>query len=112
MVALGRVRIACTAIAQSGTSTFMRGEFMRAIRLVSVTLSMLLTLPVWAAAPAYKIIDRIKIGDGRFDYAVFDEATDRVYMSRSFNTTVIDVKTNKVSQLDSAANGHMTLPIP
>jgi hypothetical protein len=25
---------------------------------------------------------------------------------------VIDVKTNKVSQFDSAANGHMTLPIP
>jgi|ERR1017187_7273941 hypothetical protein len=85
---------------------------MRAIRFASVTLSMLLAVPVWAAAPAYRIIDRIKIGDGRFDYAVFDDSTNRVYMSRSFTTTVIDVKTNKVSQLDSAANGHMTLPIP
>src|SRR5712675_547387 len=85
---------------------------MRAIRLASVTLSMLLTVPVWAAAPAYKIVDRIKVGDGRFDYAVFDDSTNRVYMSRSFTTTVIDVKTGKVSQLDSAANGHMTLPIP
>jgi YVTN family beta-propeller protein len=85
---------------------------MRAIRFASLALSMWLSVPVWAAAPAYKIIDRIKVGDGRFDYAVFDDSTNRVYMSRSFTTTVIDVKTGKVSQLDSAANGHMTLPVP
>ena len=85
---------------------------MRAIQFASMILVMLLAAPVWAAAPAYQIIDRIKVGDGRFDYAVFDDSTNRVYMSRSFTTTVIDVKTGKVSQLDSAANGHMTLPIP
>jgi YVTN family beta-propeller protein len=88
------------------------GMVMRAVQFTSVILVMLLAAPGWAAAPAYQIIDRIKVGDGRFDYAVFDASTSRVYMSRSFTTTVIDVNTNKVSQLDSAANGHMTLPIP
>jgi len=85
---------------------------MHTIRFASLAFSILLVVPSWAAAPAYRIIDRIKVGDGRFDYAVFDDATNRVYMSRSFNTTVIDVKTNRVSELGSAANGHMTLPIP
>jgi len=77
-----------------------------------LVLLMLLATPVDAAAPNYRIIDRIKVGDGRFDYATFDDATNRVYMSRSFYTTVFDAKTGKVSQLDSAVNGHMTLPIP
>jgi len=81
-------------------------------RFLSVALSMLLIAPCWAAAPTYKIVNWIKVGDGRFDYAVFDDSTNRVYMSRSFSTTVIDVKTGKVSQLESAPNGHMTLPIP
>ncbi len=85
---------------------------MRAIRNACLTLAVLLTVPVWAAAPAYKIIDRIKVPDGRFDYATFDPATNRVYMSRPDFTTVIDVKTGAVSQLHSAMNGHMTLPIP
>lgn len=85
---------------------------MRVIQFAPVAFAISLAVPVWAAAPAYKIIDRIKVGDGRFDYAVFDDSTNRVYMSRSFVTTVLDVKTGQVSELKSAVNGHMTLPVP
>lgn len=73
---------------------------------------MLLAGPAYAGAANYKIIDRIKVGDGRFDYATFDDATDRVYMSRSFDTTVLDVRTGQVTELKSAVNGHMMLPVP
>src|SRR5689334_3857758 len=62
------------------------GENMHTIRFASLALSMLLVTPSWAAAPTYKIVDRIEVGDGRFDYGVFDDATNRIYMSRSFTT--------------------------
>ena len=60
----------------------------------------------------YKIVQRIKVPDGGFDYATFDASTGRVLMARTDFTTVIDAKTGKVSQLDSAARAHMTLPVP
>jgi YVTN family beta-propeller protein len=60
----------------------------------------------------YKIVDRIKVPDGGFDYATFDSATGRVLMARTDFTTVIDAKTGKVSQLNSAAPGHMAVPVP
>jgi len=65
-----------------------------------------------ATAPDYKIVDRIKAPDGGFDYATFDPARGRVLMARTNFTTVIDVKTGKLSQLASAALAHMALPIP
>jgi DNA-binding beta-propeller fold protein YncE len=65
-----------------------------------------------ADAPNYKIIDRIKVQDGGFDYATVDPATSRLYMARTDFTTVIDLKTKAVSQLKSAARGHIALPIP
>lgn len=77
-----------------------------------LVLLILLATPASAAAPNYRIIDRIKVGDGRFDYATFDDATNSVYMSRSFNTTVIDATTGRVREFNSAVNGHMTLPVP
>jgi YVTN family beta-propeller protein len=60
----------------------------------------------------YKIVDRIKVPDGGFDYATFDSATGRVLMARTDFTTVIDAKTGKLSQLNSAAPGHMAVPVP
>jgi YVTN family beta-propeller protein len=60
----------------------------------------------------YKIVDRIKVPDGGFDYATFDSATGRVLMARPDSTTVIDVKSRKVSQLNSASAAHITLPVP
>src|SRR6266700_8253379 len=65
-----------------------------------------------ANAPNYKIIDRIKVPDGGFDYATFDAAAGHVYMPRGTYTTVIDVKTGKASQLASGASNHMALVVP
>jgi len=66
------------------------------------------------AAPAtnYKIVDRIKVPDGGFDYATFDAATGNVLMARTDFTTVIDTKTGKVSDLKSPNHGHIALPVP
>src|SRR6266436_9791091 len=77
-----------------------------------LVISAALTASAFAATPAYKIVDRIKVPDGGFDYATFDPATGRVLMARPDFTTVIDVKTGKLSQLTSAARGHMAMPIP
>ena len=65
-----------------------------------------------ATAPNYKIVDRIKVQDGGFDYATIDAATNRLYMPRTDFTTVIDLKTKQVSQLKTAARGHIFLPVP
>jgi len=65
-----------------------------------------------ADGPGYKILERIKVPDGGFDYATFDAATARVYMPRGDFTTIIDVKTGRVSQLASGASDHIALPIP
>jgi hypothetical protein len=85
---------------------------MKVIPIASLVFSVALATSALAATPAYKIIDRIKVPDGGFDYVNFDPATGRILMARTDFTTVIDVKTGKVSQLTSAAAGHMALPIP
>jgi hypothetical protein len=85
----------------------------KAIPVASLILSVAFsTLALAAAAPNYKIVDRIKVQDGGFDYATFDAATGRVYMARLDLTTVLDTKTGKVSELKSAVKGHIALPIP
>ena len=59
--------------------------------------------PMRAADTApYKIIERIKVPDGGFDYATFDAATGHVYMPRGDFTTVIDVKTGSSSNWPAA----------
>jgi YVTN family beta-propeller protein len=60
----------------------------------------------------YKILDRIKVPDGAFDYANYDPRTGNIYMARQDVTTVIDPKTGKVSELKNAVRGHMALPLP
>jgi YVTN family beta-propeller protein len=66
------------------------------------------------AAPSdtYRIMDRIPLPDGGFDYATFDPATGRVYLARTDFTTVYDTRTKMLSQLMSAGHGHMALPVP
>jgi hypothetical protein len=81
----------------------------------AVLLSTVLLSVFSLSAPSladYKIVDRIRVPDGGFDYAAFDSVTGRVLMARTDFTTVIDVKTGKVSQLASAARAHLTLPVP
>ena len=85
---------------------------MKTLSIIGLVLAASLTAPALAADPAYKIVDRIKVPDGGFDYATFDAARGRILMARTDFTTVIDVKTGKLSQLNSGALGHMALPIP
>jgi DNA-binding beta-propeller fold protein YncE len=84
----------------------------KAISVVTLMLSVGMAAAALAAAPNYKIVDRIKVQDGGFDYAVFDAATNQVLMARPNLTTTIDVKTGKVGEIKSAARGHIALPIP
>jgi DNA-binding beta-propeller fold protein YncE len=65
-----------------------------------------------AAAPEYKIVDRIKVADGSFDYATFDPGTDRVFMPRGEFATVIDTRSGKATQLNSATHGQILVPLP
>ena len=65
-----------------------------------------------ADSPNYKLIQRIKVPDGGFDYATFDAAADKVYMPRGSFTTVIDPKTGAVSQFANGESNHIALPIP
>ena len=85
---------------------------MKAISATTLVLSLAFSASAFAAAPNYKIVDRIKVQDGGFDYATFDAANGRVLMARPNLTTVIDVKSGKVSELKSADKGHIALPIP
>lgn len=85
---------------------------MRAMPLAGLVLSALMSASALAASANYRVTDRIKVPDGGFDYATFDPATGRVLMTRTDFTTVIDAKTGKVSQLNSAAPGHMAVPVP
>jgi len=85
---------------------------MRTVCSVAFVLSALLSSAALGATSNYKIVDRIKVPDGGFDCATFDPATGHVLMARTDFTTVIDVKTAKVSQLTGAARAHMAVPIP
>ena len=60
----------------------------------------------------YKVIQRIKVPDGGFDYATFDAAADKIYMPRGTFTTVINPKAGSVSQFANGESNHMALPIP
>jgi hypothetical protein len=85
---------------------------MKAISCASLFLTVAFAATAYAAAPNYKVLDRIKVGDGGFDYAVFDSANGRVLMARTNYTVAIDAKTGKVNELSSASAGHMAIPIP
>src|ERR1051326_208141 len=92
--------------------TRLSNATLRVALVLSTAVLGLVSQPRAAETPNYKIVDRIKVPDGGFDYANFDPVTGRVLMARTDFTTVIDVKTGKVSQLNSAARGHMAMPIP
>lgn len=87
-------------------------KIIRVMLALSVAALTFTSLAYASSAPTYKIVDRIKVPDGGFDYATYDPATGRIYMARTGFTTVIDVKTNAVSQLKSGVRGHIFLPIP
>ncbi|MBZ5631978.1 MAG: YncE family protein [Acidobacteriia bacterium] len=60
-------------------------------------LIVLTALVALAAAPGYKVIDKIKIGGaGGWDYVYVDSDANRVYVSHTNQTEVIDTVTNKL----------------
>ncbi len=80
--------------------------------LAAFALAFGLATPALGAAPAYKVIDRIKVPDGGFDYLAFDADSGRVNIARTNFTTVIEGKTGNVSELKSAAHGHVVVHVP
>ena len=75
-----------------------------------------LVLSAAFAAPAfaegYKVVDRIKLPDGGWDYIVSDPDHGRIIRTRNDGADLIDVKTGKVSTLKNNGNGHMIVPVP
>jgi YVTN family beta-propeller protein len=64
-----------------------------------VTLAALVTLAgaAFAAPPAYKVVNRIKVGGaGRWDYVYVDSANHRLYVSHGTQTEAIDTATDKL----------------
>jgi DNA-binding beta-propeller fold protein YncE len=80
--------------------------------IVALGLSAAIAAPALAADPSYKIVDRIKMPDGGWDYIVADADNGRIYRTRGDGADVIDVKTGKVSQLTSTGSGHMVVVVP
>jgi DNA-binding beta-propeller fold protein YncE len=64
-----------------------------------------------ALAADYKIVNRISLPDGGWDYITADPEHGRIYRTRTDGADVIDVKSGKVSQLKSTGNGHMVVPV-
>jgi YVTN family beta-propeller protein len=67
------------------------------------------------AAPAlaadYKIVDKLKMPDGGWDYATSDLQKNLIYWVRNDHTDVIDTKTNKLTSLKSTGDGHMAIVV-
>src|SRR5437016_3283130 len=56
-----------------------------------------MALVALAAAPGYKVIDKIKIGGGGgWDYVYVDSDANRLYVSHTNQTEVVDSATNKL----------------
>jgi len=59
--------------------------------------ALILSGSAFAAAPVYKVINKIKIGGGvRWDYAFLDSANHRLYISHGTQTEVLDTATDKL----------------
>jgi len=64
---------------------------------MKTTLLLIAAAAAMAAPPAYKVVDKIKVGGGvRWDYAYVDSANHRLYISHGTQTEVIDTSTDKL----------------
>src|SRR5947208_1088992 len=68
---------------------------MRSVSYAALALAMTLAAP--AIAADYKIVDKLKMPDGGWDYATSDFKKDVIYWVRNDHTDVIDAKTKKVT---------------
>ncbi|HYA17297.1 MAG TPA: YncE family protein [Bryobacteraceae bacterium] len=65
-----------------------------------------LAISALAAPPAYKVVDKIKIGGpSSWDYVYVDSANHRLYASHATQTEVIDTATDKVVGTIPGTNG-------
>ena len=78
----------------------------------ALALSAAFAAPALAADPTYKVVDRIKLPDGGWDYIVSDTEHGRIIRTRTDGADLIDVKTGKVTTLKNNGNGHMIVPVP
>lgn len=70
------------------------------------SLLLLLAAAVFAAAPTYKVVNKIKVGGGvRWDYGYLDSANHRLYVAHGTQTEVIDTATDKVAGTIPGTNG-------
>lgn len=76
----------------------------------AASLAVLVTATLGAQAD-YKILDKLKMPDGGWDYATSDAQKNRIYWVRTDHTDVIDAETKKLSTLNSTGNGHMAVVV-
>jgi len=80
--------------------------------LAAVAVGTLLATPSFAAGPAFKVVQHIKMPDGDFDYGSVDSAKGSVYWARDGQITMLNVRTGQITQLVGSANGHVAVPVP
>jgi YVTN family beta-propeller protein len=69
-------------------------------------LLLLLATAAFAAAPAYKVVNKIKVGgETRWDYGYLDSANHRLYVAHGTKTEVIDTTTDKPVGVIPDTNG-------
>ena len=69
-------------------------------------LLLLLATAAFAAAPAYKVVNKIKVGgETRWDYGYLDSANHRLYVAHGTKTEVIDTTTDKPVGVIADTNG-------
>ena len=83
---------------------------MKRTTLAALVLTVATAVP--AVAAEYKVVDRIKLPDGGWDYIVSDAEHGRIIRTRTDGADLIDVKTGKVTTLKNNGNGHMIVPVP
>jgi hypothetical protein len=81
-------------------------------RRILAALAFTVATAVPAVAAEYKVVDRIKLPDGGWDYIVSDPEHGRIIRTRTDGADLIDVKTGKVTTLKNTGNGHMIVPVP
>src|ERR1019366_6723791 len=79
---------------------------MRNERLTKSLLLLAFCAPAFSAPPAYKVIDKIKIGGpASWDYVYVDSANHRLYVSHATQTEDIDTATDKFVVTIPGTNG-------
>jgi DNA-binding beta-propeller fold protein YncE len=85
---------------------------MRSTAIAALAMLVAATAAAPTSAADYKIVDRIKVANGYWDYGAFDADHGRVLWTRDGLIDAIDVKTNKVTQIKNSGDGHVAVAVP